>query len=492
MRPTRRNALAGVAALPVLIAPWQSGAAGPDFSIRAVQAQARILAARPFRPLPTAPAAWAELSFDRHRAVRPRPDRPFWADKALGMTAEALPPGYLFDEGPRLFLLGMDGEASERRFAAGLFDFGSKAPASLAASRPAPTFFSGMRLRTAGDEFAVFQGATYFRAIGLRQVFGLSARAVVVGTTQFGHEQFPVFRKLWLEPPTGAEAPISLHGLFDCPALAGSFHAAIRPGAATTMEASVFLSARRAVADIGIAPLTSMFLFDATNRARFDDYRSGAHDSNGLAWDEGAERVWRPLANPSYRQVNEFRGNSPAGFGLAQRARAFDRFGDLALYYERRPSAWVAPQGDWGRGVLVLVELPTEAETDDNIVAYWRPSHGLEAGETREYRYRLTWSDCDAKPPGLAAVARTRIGADAQGGMRIAIDFGETAATNWHVSVNRGLVVEPHLLVNAALGGQRLTFRFEPGEHRSVELRAGLAHADGRPASETWLYRWTR
>ena len=45
----------------------------------------------------------------------------------------------------------------------------------------------------------------------------------------------------------------------------------------------------------------------------------------------------------------------------------------MAPFTTSAPALWVEPKGDWGAGAVQLVEIPTEDETHDNIVAYWRP-----------------------------------------------------------------------------------------------------------------------
>ena len=56
-----------------------------------------------------------------------------------------------------------------------------------------------------------------------------------------------------------------------------------------------------------------------------------------------------------------------------QRDRDFRSYEDVEARYDRRPSAWVRPLGDWGPGRVELLQLPTPDETHDNIVAYWVP-----------------------------------------------------------------------------------------------------------------------
>ena len=67
------------------------------------------------------------------------------------------------------------------------------------------------------------------------------------------------------------------------------------------------------------------------------------------------------MTNPSRVQVSAFADVSPRGFGLMQRERNLGAYGDLEARYERRPSLWVEPVGNWGAGSITLVELAYRA-----------------------------------------------------------------------------------------------------------------------------------
>ena len=108
--------------------------------------------------------------------------------------------------------------------------------------------------------------------------------------------------------------------------------------------------------------------------AKAADWRPEIHDNDGLAiWNGKGERIWRPLIDPPALQTNSFVDTNPKGFGLMQRDRDFDNYQDDGAFYNKRPGIWVEPKGNWGKGAVQLVEIPTDDETHDNIVAYWRP-----------------------------------------------------------------------------------------------------------------------
>ena len=109
--------------------------------------------------------------------------------------------------------------------------------------------------------------------------------------------------------------------------------------------------------------------------------------------------------------MNSFVDNNPKGFGLLQRDRAFHNYQDDGVFYNRRPSLWVELLGEWGPGAVQLVEIPTDDEIHDNVVAYWVPDEPIKAGSEWSFHYRLYWVDQEPFPPEEAArVIHTRLG----------------------------------------------------------------------------------
>src|SRR3546814_201024 len=153
-----------------------------------------------------------------------------------------------------------------------------------------------------------------------------------------------------------------------------------------------------------------MFLYASNQPSQNEDYRPEVHDSEGLSAQSDAEWVWRPLVNPKRLLITSFGELNPRGFGLMQRDRLFAHYEDLDTRYDRKPSVWVVPKGDWGRGRVELVQIPTKDATNDNVVAYWVPEQSPKAGSQLDLEYTLFWqADQETKPP-LAWVAHTRRG----------------------------------------------------------------------------------
>ncbi len=346
----------------------------------------------------------------------------------------------------------------------------------------------------------MFQGASYFRGIGTGEIYGLSARGLALKTGDPMGEEFPDFTAFWLETPQPGAPDVVLHALLDGPSCTGAYRFVITHGKTLTMQVEAEIFARETLTHIGIAPLTSMFLFDATMRERFSDFRPAVHDSDGLMIHNGAgETIWRPLANPKNLQISAFTDDDPRGFGLMQRARAFRDFADLEALYHNRPALWVTPGEGWGPGAVTLVEIPADLEIYDNIVSYWRPATPVPAGESHQMSYRLDWADDPAPRTGMPLrVSDTAMGARPEGGIVVAIDFegredvpDDLSQLDIVLRSSTGELSQGLVQRNPETGGPRLAFTFHPQEADLVEFRAQLRLQDA-PLSEIWLYRWTR
>jgi glucans biosynthesis protein len=502
------TALAGLfGAVPGFV-PGAAAQEPAAFGFETVIQRARDAAAAPYQP-PTIALAepFAGLSYDAFRGIRFRDEARVFAAGGGGFQLDLLPPGFHYQDRVEINVVS-NGAATPLAFSTDLFDFqpayfpypDGRAPDGLAADHG----FSGFRLRHAlnrpdvWDEFAVFQGASYFRAVARDTLYGLSARGLAIGTAGPVPEEFPLFRAFWIEEPAPGADTLRLYALLDGPSVAGAYAFAITPGAETAMEIECRLCPRVEINAAGVAPLTSMYFFGPESRRAIDDFRDAVHDSCGLWMINGVgERLWRPLRNPAGVEVSAFADASPRAFGLLQRFRDFEHFQDAEARYEKRPSAWVEPRGDWGAGVVTLIEIPTADEATDNIVAFWRPQEPLRAGVERAYAYRLVWAERPAEESPLAQVVATRSGRAivAPHEDRVfVIDFDlgqidvETVTPILEATAGevKGLSITP-----LPAGGQaRVGFTLAPGGAQRAEFRLRLESA-GRPASEVWLYRWS-
>lgn len=504
---SRRSFLACSSAL-TLISTVAVADTSPDakFTRDDVIIKARALAQNAYELRPMVPQDWLDISYDQYKNRWFRVKDALWADTDRSYNVDFFLPGLYF---PRAIQINTvtDGLSARVPFDLSLFQKGDIAPEL---STDGNLGYSGLRLRTEQPgapvkqklkktEFSVFQGASYFRAIANWCAYGLSARGLALKTADSEGEEFPEFIEFWLEAPGANQKNIIVHALMDSPSVTGAYRFDISPGDNCVMEVEVTLFAREELSHVGIAPLTSMFLYDDTNRARFDDFRPAVHDSEGLLIKNGnGEILWRPLANPQRLQISSFLDKNPNGFGLMQRSRKLSDFADLEANYHLRPSAWVEPKQDWGKGAITLVEIPADKEIYDNIVAYWRPETPYPAGAEVDLSYRLTWGH--EPDMGLAVVGNTASGAKVFGppGRLMKIDYDahpllegdpddyEIFISSPHVETTKGILQR-----NPETGGLRLAFSFDPKDLDIIELRAQLRR-DGAPATEVWLYRWSR
>jgi glucans biosynthesis protein len=439
------------------------------------------------------------LTYSQYRSIRFQRGASIWAREGRTFTVDLYYPGFIYDTPVNINLVV--GKTARRvLFTNEVFEHGPEVPAIEAREGLG---YSGFRVRgpinepNALDEFLVFQGASYFRAVGRGQVYGLSARGLAVRTARPEGEEFPLFTDFWIErPPEGAEQ-IVIHALLQSPSVVGAYTFTAVPGEETLIDVDVALFPRVELVAVGLAPLTSMFLFDATNRPRFDDYRDAVHDSDGLQILNGqGERIWRPIANPRALQVSSFVDENPQGFGLVQRKRHFSDYEDADALYDRRPTLWVEPKGAWGAGHVELVEIPSDREINDNIVAYWQPRTPLPPGEPTRYAYRLRFTH-EPLDGALARVVSTRIGRaiGTETQRAFIVDFRPEGpipeGLEVSVSASTGEVLMPRGVAVPQSGVYRVSFELEPGRAALAELRAEV-RANGKPWGETWLYRWTR
>jgi periplasmic glucans biosynthesis protein len=182
-----------------------------------------------------------------------------------------------------------------------------------------------------------------------------------------------------------------------------------------------------------------------------------------------------------------------------QRERNFLDYQDLEAVYEKRPSLWMEPIGDWGEGAVVLVEIPSDREVNDNIVGFWRPKDKFAAKSEHFLAYRLHWCWEPVEDPALARITQTRSGLSFDMKNRqFIVDFaggtlkGRTTAEppEIDVSADKGQIHDATL--QAIPGGQawRLSFQVTTGDEKVIELHARLLDG-GRRITETWAYRWT-
>jgi periplasmic glucans biosynthesis protein len=472
-----------------------------------VGARARQLADKPYvaevKPAASSLAASDALTYDQYRDIRFRPDHSLWRAEKLPFEVQFFHPGFVNTSTVKINEITADGASHPIAFDMADFDYGhNKTPSKALASG-----YAGFRVHypinnaAHKDEVIVFLGASYFRAIGKDQRYGLSARGLAVDTVGAGAEEFPRFTEFWLEKPAANATSLTITALMDSKSLTGAYRFVVTPGQDTVVDVQSRLYLRKDIKTLGIAPLTSMF-FSGENQPQPGDFRPEVHDSDGLMVQTGSgEWLWRPLSNPRHTLVTSFAMPSLKGFGLMQRDRAYTSYEDDEARYELRPSAWITPSGDWGPGRVELVQLNTVDETNDNIVAYWVPSRLPAVGQPLDLSYRLRWQGNDEQHPPGAWATQSRSGRSfatlGKGEEQVIVDFTgpSLAALPAGASVKAVVtgvanvdVVSTNCYRNEADGTWRVAIRFKQrSADQPVELRAFLQHGNDI-LSETWTH----
>ncbi|MGO9935069.1 MAG: glucan biosynthesis protein [Steroidobacteraceae bacterium] len=472
---------------------------GYPFNFETLLEEAKKRAAVPYAPQRSSlPAALDKLSPEQYRSIHFNPEAGIWRTEKVPFRLELLRAGYNLQTAVTVSTVE-EGFAKDLVATPEMFQMAPTLPARLGkVSLP----LSGFRIRSRinsskiWDEFLVFQGASYFRAVAKNLLYGLSARGLAIDTGEPSGEEFPAFTHFWIERPDERATAIVIYALLESESATGAYRFTVQPGVETLMDVDLTLFPRAEMHVVGIAPLTSMFLFDETNRGRLDDYRPEVHDSDGLQITAmSGEQVFRQLANPLKLQVSTFTTTAPLGFGLVQRSREQSDFQDFDAHYERRPSAWVEPKGDWGLGSVELVEIPSGRESNDNIVAFFRLAQPLMPGHAAQFAYRIRWCDEPALPKGLGKVIATRSGASLDRKRRVflldIVGAGEKLdGLRLDLGASAGRISNATLMSNSELHGLRASFEIDPNDADLIELRLRVMRGD-RPVSETWLYRWT-
>jgi periplasmic glucans biosynthesis protein len=461
--------------------------------------RARGLGAAPPRPAGTValPPSLRDIDYERYRTIRYKPEQSLWRGQPGRFEAQFFHMGYAYRDPVAMFAV----EGQEARaipFSTDLFSYDGvpKPPPP----DPATLQFTGVRLHAPlnradyRDEFAVFQGSSYFRVVGQGQAYGLSARGLAIDTGEPTAEEFPRFTELYLQKPGADDEATWVMALLESRRATGAFAMRIEPGARTTVEVVARIFLREGVRVLGVAPLTSMYLFGEEHPARFGDYRPEVHDSDGLSmWAGNGEWVYRPLRNPARTTVCTFRLDSPRGFGLLQRDRRFDSYQDLDSRYQDRPSAWIEPLSDWGKGAIRLLEITTQLESDDNVAMVWVPDEVPSEGLSLHYRLHFGLDLPVAQP--LGRVADTRFLDQGVDRGRFVVEFvslptgGANAEPRLDVNIAGGRVLGTQLLKNPFTNGYRASIDVARDQSDDIELRAVLRD-DSHALTETWSYLW--
>lgn len=505
------------------------------FSFDQLRAKARATAAAPYAPPHLElDAYWKNLSYDQHRDIRFKMDSGLWAKDKLPFSIDFFHPGWTAKKMVAMHEVA-EGESTPLKFDLGLFDYGKQ---KVPAATPPPPGYAGWRARchlnspAYMDEFLVFLGASYLRAIPANSPYGLSARGLSINSGLPGvPEEFPDFTAFYLERPAKDAKSLTAWALLDGESVAGAYQFTITPGAETVMDIDAEITLRRPVRQLGLAPFSSMFWFGEGTHPRPYDFRPEVHDSDGLLMELGSGNLhYRPLEH-THNQFRHcvFTMEKPRSWSLLQRDRSFASYQDSEARYHERPSVRVEPVQGFDHGKLHLIEMPTIDETNDNAILFWDPEPGLEVGKPFRFHYRLHWLR-DPAPTGIFTVRATRSGTPVQKPDQIlmAIDFAKplqpepkVGDPKWDdisdfkpvVTLNQKGVKLIHVGLTdlsmpnvddlpAGLGRSpllhmpqvlRAFFVVEPPKDLpQIDMTCELQDATGKAVSERWVYLWMR
>jgi len=474
------------------------------FSYAALVARAKKNASQPYKaPESQAAEIIKGIDFDASQKIKFRADHALWPGGPQPVSFFHLS---RYSNEPVVLHAVADGKAREILYGPDYFDYGASGldPAALA-----KLGFSGFRVMDGTGkptDWLAFQGASYFRSSGQEEQYGASARGIAINTAAATAEEFPRFSEFWLDDNGPV---ISIYALLDGPSITGAykFDAMKNENKAVVMNCHCDLFFRADISRLGVAPLTSMYWYGENERRKAADWRPEIHDNDGLAlWTGKGERIWRPLVNPPQVMTNSFADNNPKGFGLIQRDRDFANYQDDGAFYNKRPGIWVEPKGNWGAGAVQLVEIPTEDETHDNIVAYWRPDRDIHGGDNLSFDYRLYWQDkVPAFSKNIAMVLATRLG---RGGIpganpwprdkfKFVVDFTGGPLMQMQqrydvtpvVTASRGKIDNAYVIKVVGTERWRALFDLQVEGAQPVDLRMYLKLGN-RTLSETWLYQY--
>ncbi|MCL2898586.1 glucan biosynthesis protein G [Brenneria tiliae] len=484
------------------------------FSIDDVAQQAEKLAAKSFEaPKSNLPAPLRDMKFADYQQIVFNHEKSYWNTLQTPFKLQFYHQGMYFDTPVKINEVTAT-TVNEIKYSADYFNFGS---VNHDPETVKNLGFAGFKvlypinIADKDDEIVSMLGASYFRVVGKGQVYGLSARGLAIDTALPSGEEFPRFREFWIEQPKPNDKHLVIYALLDSPRATGAYRFVVYPGGDSVIDVQAKVFLRDKVGKLGVAPLTSMYLFGPNQPTSTQNYRPALHDSNGLSIHAGnGEWIWRPLNNPRHLAVSTYAVENPQGFGLLQRGRAFSAYEDLDDRYDLRPSGWIEPKGEWGKGKVELVEIPTADETNDNIVAFWTPDVLPETGKPLELKYRLRFTRDEEKlhSPDVAYVQQTRRSTgdvkqsnlirQPDGTIAFIVDFvgptlkalDEATPVASQVSIGEnGEIVESSVRYNPVTHGWRLTLRLRVKDTKQpTEMRAALINGE-TTLTETWSYQ---
>ncbi|WP_197171513.1 glucan biosynthesis protein [Novipirellula aureliae] len=450
----------------------------------------------------------ANLDYEQYREIHFRHDQAVWKETDSPFWLETFHRGFVQRDRVSLFTIE-DSKVEEIRFSPDNFRYGTETEHVLTKRLASLVDAGHAGVRVVGcfpkatdvQEMLTFLGSSYFRGRSSDTVYGSSARGLAVNIGLPCSEEFPAFTAFWIQKAKPMDKTLSIMALLDSPSLSGAYAFEFEPGTmGTTVDVRSSLYFREIPEKIGIAPITSMWMWGDGLEGPELDNRPSVHDADGLLIrDRQGDRIWRPFARQSYPSVTRIATSGVAGFGLIQRNRDFEHYQDSNAQYHRRPNVWIEPLNHWEKGSIELLELPGAHEGVDNIGAYWVPQQPPRLGEPYNLHYRVHFSSQEiggdsnvAKATQLSVERSEQRNRDFK---RIKLDVRFAGQILENIDP-QSLIVDAHTVrgnlisktVKKTTQGDRLvSLEIEPIEHAPVEVTVALMHA-GKDVSERFVY----
>ena len=399
-------------------------AAPAPFSFEELKRRAQTMSRMPYVAPPSpSPEILQQIDYDAHGKIRFKTDLALWANGPSEFPVTFFHLGRFFQKPVRMHVVE-GGQAREIVYDPDYFDMPANSPAH---GLPANSGFAGFRFQEARNgkldwkknDWVAFLGASYFRAIGELFQYGLSARGLAVDVAVFGkNEEFPDFTHVYFETPQAGSDTVTIYALLDGPSVAGAYRFVMQRAAAIVMDIDSNVFMRQDVEPPRHrAPDLDVLVFGkgeghrrrlAPRDPRFG--RAGAVDRQRRAH-------LAPAQQPAAHHHLGLHRREPEAASACSSATGTSTITSTASITTAAPRSGSSRRATWGQGSIQLVEIPTDDEIHDNIVAMW-VSGGCRARPGRRWNSVIA---CTGRrrspiPTPLARFVATRLGNGGQAG----------------------------------------------------------------------------
>lgn len=488
--------------LPVDIQSSVIAAENDDPIFQAMEAKAADVASKPYEASHELPEQLKDLNYDTYRLIAFEHEKSIWKPEGLPFWMELFHRGYIYRDEVQVYLLPPDStsvEAAQRLdFDPSRFQYrgeldGLKPPKDLG--------YAGLKVIGKFPnskhplEIASFLGASYFRAISPGQFYGTSSRGLAVDIGLAKPEEFPVFREFWVEQPKADSKEFRVWALMESPSVTGAYAFVIHPDETMKIDVKAKLHFRKVPEKVGLAPLTSMWMWGLGKEGPENDPRPRVHDADSLLIQTG-ENSWirRSLNRLDFPSLSNYDAKELHGFGLMQSERNPARYNDDEAKYSLRPSVWITPSEPWRDGTVQLLELPSDHEGIDNIGAYWVAKQPVAIDKPIELEYEIAFLHQAPKQHSLAKVTDFRVERSDKSSLSLTVVFqGDNLSTLpterqllSQIEVQRGSAQEV-VVRRTALNTVEVSCKLIPDGPYAMEMEVILKVED-ELLSESWRY----